>query len=295
MSRLRGEAGFTLMELLLATTLMLIVLGATLTTLDEFSRSTRTTEDQNDAQQQARQAMTQLARELRNHAVANTAAPEGIALATPHDLIFETVGASRPAGSANTANVQRIRYCLDSLDGKGSRLWVQTQSWTTAGAPPVPTAIGCPSVLWGGARLVAQHVVNRVGPVDRPVFTYDSTVPAEVRRVAISLYVDTTLGRDPKETRLQSGIFLRNANHAPVAAFSADVTGSGVVVLDATRATDRENERLLYAWKVDGVPIPPTSAAVDWPGLSSGTHTVELKVTDPGGLYGTTTRTVVVP
>lgn len=295
MRRLRAEDGFTLVELLLATVLMLIVLGATLTTLDEFSRSTRTTEDQNDAQQQARQAMTQLSRELRNHAVANTAAPEGIALAAPYDLIFETVGASRPAGSANSANVQRIRYCLDSIDGKGARLWAQTQTWTTASAPAVPAAIGCPSVLWGGSRLVAQHVVNRVGGAERPVFTYDSTVPAEVRRVAISLYVDTTIGRDPKETRLESGIFLRNANHAPVAAFTAVATGSGVVVLDGTRSTDRENERLLYAWKVDGTAIPPTSAAVDWPGLSSGTHTVELKVTDPGGLHGTTTRSVVVP
>jgi type II secretory pathway pseudopilin PulG len=292
---LRAEAGFTAMELLLATTLMLLVLGATLTTMDEFSRSTRATEDQNDAQQRARQGMTQISRELRNHAVANTAAPEGIALATPYDLIFETVGASRPAGTANSANVQRIRYCLDSVDGNGSRLWAQTQTWTTASAPGVPGAIGCPSVLWGGARLVAENVVNRAGGIDRPVFTYDSTVAAEVRRVGISLYVDTTIGRAPKETRLESGVYLRNANHAPVASFTAAVTGSGVVVLDATHSTDRENEKLVYSWKVDGAAIPPTSAAVDWPGLSSGTHTVELRVTDPGGLWGNTTRSVVIP
>jgi type II secretory pathway pseudopilin PulG len=291
----RREAGFTTVELLVATVLMLLVLGATLTSMTEFGRNTRSTEDQNDAQQKARQAMTQLTRELRNHAVANTAAPEGIALATPYDLIFETVGAKRPAGSANSANVERVRYCLDSFDAEGARLWTQRQRWVSTNAPDAPVATGCPSVLWGDARMVAQHVVNRANGADRPVFTYDSAVASQVRRVEVSLFVDTTIGRDPKETRLQSGIFLRNANHAPVPTFSFSVTGNGQLMLDATSSTDDEGERLQYAWKVDGAPIPPATALVDYPGLSSGTHTVELKVTDPGGLFGTTQRSVAIP
>lgn len=295
MTRARGQAGFTAVELLMATALMLLVLGATLTTLDNFATSTRKTEDQNDAQQRARQAMSQLARELRNHAVANTAAPEGIAVASPYELIFETVGAKRPSGSANTANVERVRYCLDSFNAEGARLWTQRQAWTSAGAPPVPSATGCPSVVWGPAKMVAQNVVNRVGDANRPVFTYDSAVVSEVRRVDVSLYVDTTLGRDPKETRLESGIFLRNANHAPVPSFTSSVTGNGQLMLDATRSTDAEGERLLYAWKIDGAPIPPATELVDYSGVSSGTHTVELRVTDPGGLFGTTQRTVVIP
>jgi type II secretory pathway pseudopilin PulG len=296
MTRLRSQAGFTAAELLLAATLMLLVLGATLTTLEEFSRSTRTTEAQNDAQQQARQAIGQLARELRNHAVANTAAPEGIALATPYDLVFETVGAARPGGSANTANVQRVRYCLDSYDGPGgARLWTQTQTWATAASPAVPPTDKCPAVVWESARVVAQHVVNRSGGLARPVFSYDAAAAADVRRVDMALYVDTTPGADPKETRLESGIFLRNANRAPVAAFTVAVTGSGQLILEATQSTDREGERLSYAWKIDGTAIAPTSATVDYAGLSSGSHTIELKVTDPGGLFSTTQRTVVVP
>jgi type II secretory pathway pseudopilin PulG len=291
----RSEAGFTTMELLVATVLMLIVLGATFTQLGEFGRNTRSTEDQNDAQQKARQAMGQLTRELRNHAVANTAAPEGIALASPYDLIFETVGAQKPAGSQNTANVERVRYCLDSFNAQGSRLWTQRQRWTGATAPAVPVATGCPSILWGPGKIVAEHVVNRVGGAERPVFTYDAAVASEVRRVDMSLFVDTTLGREPKETRLQSGIFLRNANHAPVPSFTTSVTGSGVLMLDATPSSDAEGERLLYAWKIDGTTIPPTSALVDQPGLSSGTHTVELRVMDPGGLFASTQKTVVIP
>ncbi|HEX8648916.1 MAG TPA: PKD domain-containing protein [Thermoleophilaceae bacterium] len=287
------ERGFTTIELLLASSLMLVILAATLTSMDGFNRTTRVSADQNDSQQQARQAMGQLARELRNHAVANTQAPEGIALAAPYDLVFETVGASRPAATANSSNVERIRYCLDG--GTPATLWAQTQSWTSAAAPPVPSTVGCPSSAWGTRRVVAQDVVNRLGPLERAVFTYDAASAAQVRRVEMTLYVDTTLARDPKETQLQSAIFLRNANRAPAAAFTASVTGSGLTVLNATGSADPEGERLRFAWKVDGVAIAPTSETVDHGGLAPGPHEVELTVTDPGGLFHTTRQTVVAP
>ena len=293
MTRAREQAAFTTIELLIASTLMLIVLTATLNSLDGFNRTTNVSADQNDSQQQARQAMGQLARELRNHAVANTAAPEGIALATPYDLVFETVGPSRPAGSANTSNIQRIRYCLDGPPP--AKLWAQTQSWTTAATPPVPSTFSCPSSEWATQRVVAQDVVNRVNRATRPVFTYDAATAPEVRRVEMALFVDTTPYRDPKETRLQSAIFLRNANHAPTASFTATVSGGGVLVLNGTASSDREGEHLRFGWRIDGAAIAPTSETVDWPRLASGPHTVELTVTDPGGLFGSARETVTVP
>ena len=287
----RDESGFSLVELLIATSLMLVILIATFNSLDRFTITTRISSDQNDSQQQARQAMSQLTRELRNHAVANTQAPEGIAVASPFDLVFETVGQKRPAGSANTANVQRIRYCLDG--GTPAKLWAQTQTWTSAATPAVPETVTCPSTQWGTKRIVAEDVVNRLN-ANRPVFTYDAATAAQVRRVEVSLFVDTTLTRLPKETRLQSAIFLRNANHAPTAAFTAAVTGSGRTLLNGTSSTDPEGERLRYAWKIDGVAIAPTSETVDWSGLTPGAHSVQLTVADPGGLFGTVTNTVTV-
>ncbi len=292
MRRARGESGFTLVELLIATSLMLVILIATFGSLDRFTTTTRVSADQNDSQQQARQAMGQLTRELRNHAVANTQAPEGIAVAEPFDLVFETVGQTRPAGSSNTANVQRIRYCLSG--SPPAKLWAQTQKWTSAATPPVPETVSCPSSQWATQRVMAEDVVNRLN-ANRPVFTYDAATAAQVRRVEVSLFVDTTLAQLPKETHLQSAIFLRNANHAPVAAFTADVTGSGRMLLNGTASTDREGERLRYTWKVDGVAIAPTSETVDYGGLTSGNHSVELTVFDPGGLFGSTTRTVTAP
>ena len=291
MRRLGAERGFTMVELLLAATLMLVVLGATLTSLDEFADSTRATEMQNDSQDVARRAMDQLARELRNHAVANTRAPEGIALADPYDLIFETVGQSRPSGSANTANVQRVRYCLDA----DQTLWAQDQYWTTAATPEVPAIASCPSNFWHSRRIVAEDVVNRVGGASRPVFTYDAADPSQVRRVSISLFVDTDPASAPKETRLQSAIFLRNANQVPDAAFTWSTTGSGQLILNATGSSDPEEERLSYAWKLDDVAIAPTTGTVDYGGIAPGTHTVELTVTDPGGLYDSNRQTVVIP
>lgn len=292
---MRSERGLTLVELLVAATLMLVVLAATLGTLDRFSGTTRATELQNDSQEQARRGMAQLARELRNHAVANTAAPEGIALAEPHDLVFETVGRDRPAGTQNTANIERIRYCLDTDSPASSKLYAQVQRWTNATPPPLPSTVACPAPDWFNRRVVAEDVVNLTGGLNRPVFTYDSAVPSEVRRVSTTLFVDTTPGVAPKETRLQSGIFLRNANHAPTASFAVTITGGGTVVLNATGSTDPEGERLSYSWKADGAALPGSSATLDYVPATSGAHTVELRVTDPGGLYGTAARTVVVP
>lgn len=296
MRRLRGEEdGFTITELLLACVMMIVVLGATLGLFESFTRNTRTNEAQNDSQELARRSMGQLARELRNHAVANTAAPEGIALATPYDLIFETVGRDRPATTANSANVERIRYCLDSSDPAAGVLYAQAQRWTTASPPPLPSTEKCPAFGWDATRRVAEHVTNRIGGADRAVFTYDSPVPAQVRRVGMTLYVDMEPGAEPKETRLDSGIFLRNANHAPTASFTTWVNGSGRVVLNGTASTDPERERLLYSWKVDGTAVDSANGTVEWTPPASGTYTIELRVSDPGGLFGVREQQVIVP
>jgi type II secretory pathway pseudopilin PulG len=281
------------MELLVASGLMIVILGATLTSMEGFTTTTRISADQNDSQEVARRAMDQLARELRNHAVANTQAPEGIALATPFDLIFETVGRSRPAGSANTANVERVRYCLDAA--APGTLWVQTQAWMTASAPAVPSAAACPSGQWGTQRIVAEDLVNRLGSATRAVFTYDSGTPSQVRRVEITLLVDTTPASKPKATQLQSAIFLRNANSAPTAAFSVTVSGNGRAILNGTASTDPEGERLAFTWKVDGTTIAATGAIAEQAGLTTGSHQIELRVTDPGGVPGSAQQLVAVP
>ena len=47
---MRREDGFTLVEVLIVSVLMIVVLGATLTTFDSFQRNVSTNERQNTAQ-----------------------------------------------------------------------------------------------------------------------------------------------------------------------------------------------------------------------------------------------------
>ena len=109
----RDESGFTLVELLVAATLMLIILGATLTSVNAFQKNNETNNLQNDAQDEARRGIDRLAKELRNLASPTNETPQAIKRKDPQDLIVQSVGETRPAGSLNARNTQYVRYCLN--------------------------------------------------------------------------------------------------------------------------------------------------------------------------------------
>src|SRR5688572_18754197 len=104
----REESGFTLIELLLVCTLMLVVMGATLTTFESFQKNTDINTRQNEAQEEARRSIDYLARELRNLASPTDYDPNSVKRAEAHDLIVQSVGADRPAGSENLRNTQYV-------------------------------------------------------------------------------------------------------------------------------------------------------------------------------------------
>ena len=83
---MRDESGFTLVELLVVCVLMLVVLGATLTTLTSFQSNAETNVRQNDSQDEARRATDLLARDLRNLASPTDEEPLAIKRAEPQDL-----------------------------------------------------------------------------------------------------------------------------------------------------------------------------------------------------------------
>ena len=88
-------------------------------------------------------------------------------------------------------------------------------------------------------------------------------------------------------------------NGAPTARITA-TPRTGVVPLtvnfDGTASTDPENRTLTYAWDLDGDGAydDSTAARPSFTYRSPGTVTVRLRVTDPGGLIGTTTQTITV-
>lgn len=286
-----------LVEVLLVCVLMIVVLGATLTSFSSFERNNATNQRQNDAQDQARNAMAQIARELRNMASPVDNLPESVNRADAKDLIFLYVGGSKPSGSANARNTRRVRYCLDST-GNVRR---QLQTWETSSAPAMPSGTECPASGWSSQRVVASNVVND----SRPVFQYDATELTSISHITAALYVDVNPGQSPSESTLQSGVFLRNQNRKPTASFTAEAAGSQIV-LNASESEDPEGKSLDFYWYDTGTSanqcgtLPadvPTGGCIGtgivftYTPPASGIRTIRLLVRDPAGLSATVEQT----
>ena len=311
--RLREEEGFTLVEVMVVSVLMILVLGATLTTFTEFESVERANTLQNESADQSRRAIVVLSRELRNLASPTNGQPLAVEKAYPHDpyphdLVFLTVAPVRPATTpnANVRNIRRVRYCLGDSSGGKATLWSQTQTWTTADPPaltPAQTA-SCPSADVGwelvpGTRALAENLVNR--ETGQPVFTANAAALNRVTSLRVGIDVDVNPGARPAAARLASGVFLRNQNRPPVAAFTATDTGTRRLLLNASGAADPEGKPLSeYLWYADGITQPVASGVIAYwtvPGAPSSfpqSRTVTLRVRDPEGLSGEQTQTGIL-
>lgn len=254
LDRLRAEEGLTLIEVLLAMTLMLVVLGATLGTFNQFERNVKTNELQNEAQEEARRGLDLMARDLRNLASPTVDFPLAVDLDGPSDIVFQSEGKDKSDASLNVQNTTRVRYCLNKDTGTVYR---QTQMWEEAAAPATPATAACPSADagWDRTITVAHHVVN----ADRPVFTYNSTIRDRITEVTSQVFVDVNPNRVPEEVDLQTTVFLRNQNRIPTAVFTWAPMPETSIFLNASESVDPEEKPLTFTWydmtqdPVDGV------------------------------------------
>ncbi|HEX6654405.1 MAG TPA: prepilin-type N-terminal cleavage/methylation domain-containing protein [Thermoleophilaceae bacterium] len=237
----RREDGMSLVEVLLVMTLMLIVLGATLTTFNQFERKARDNQNLNEAQDSARRGLDLLARDLRNLASPTPLLPYAIDRFEPQDVIFQSEGKVKPPGSFNAQNTTRVRYCLNTTT---KLLYRQIQTWLTAAPPAVPASACGSSGGWDTTMVVATDVTNAA----RPVFTYNATDFDKITEVSSQVFVDTTPTRLPAEVDLQSTVFLRNQNRAPTAVFSATSMPGGGIFLNASESEDPEEKSLTFEW-----------------------------------------------
>jgi prepilin-type N-terminal cleavage/methylation domain-containing protein len=301
------ERGFTLVELLVSLSIMLVVFGGVMMAFSIFQRDTSNASARSNAVAQARLGADRMVGAMRNIASTKTS-PTLIERAKSYDLVFQTVGT--PSGS-NVTGVQRVRYCVPDDTSAGSpgqeRLVAQTQTWTTATPPanpwPAATAtIVCPDAS-APAVTLANYVTNRYKQrTDRPVFVYNGgAAPAslgEITSVGIDLFVNPTTTLAAAESEVQSAAFLRNQNRGPLAAFTYSAPGGAHVLLNGSATTDPDGQKLTFSWAC--TPTACTGAGstqqiFDWkPSTGAGTYSVTLTATDSGGLTSSMTQSVVV-
>jgi prepilin-type N-terminal cleavage/methylation domain-containing protein len=252
--RRSDERGFTLPELLVGMTITLIVLSASLTTFENYTRAEGDNDKRNDTTEVARNALDIQARQLRN--LAKRVASPVIDTLAPYDLIFQT---SDPAKTW-------VRYCLDTTTAPASteraRLWTAELAVPSAGTPVTITSAmrsGCPGAGWTTTQVVADYITNKRTGTDRAMFQYTCSAgttctasPAtydQVVSITNRLLVDTTPGRDAPELNVISSVFLRNQNQAPVATFAwTRASTSRTITLNAAGSSDYEGRTLDYYW-----------------------------------------------
>lgn len=289
MSTQRGEVA--LPSLLVAAAVFVVVLGATLTTYENFTSVGAALTARTDAQDRARTAADGLARDLRNLASPTPDQPQAFDVAGPYDIVFKTVDGSNPNTGLNATNVERVRYCLDARDSTNEVLYAQTQTWTTSTPPGVAPTGTCPASGWTTTRMLADHLTNRINGRSRALFVLDSALLTDITSVHVELHVDQDALRGPPETTLSTGVFLRNQNRRPVAAFTATPTRQGIV-LNGSASDDPEGQPLTYEW-YDGSTKIGTGTTFTYAVATGSTHSLRLKVLDPALLEGDAPAQVV--
>lgn len=282
-ARFADERGLTVIELLVASILMLIVSAAALTTLENFTRMGKTSERRLDQQDRVRTATRGIVRDLRNVA-ASPERPIIIEDGTDYDIVFKTVLDEGDSGE-NAMHLQRVRYCLDSSDRNSATVRKQTQSWTSATPPAIPSTASCPSPAWDTSTIVAEDITNRAGSQERAMFAYRRTAAGETQSVAVRLYLDIDPVRDPKEALAETGVFMRNQNRIPVAQFTATPAGIGHILLNASDSVDPEDQPIDVRW-YDGIKAVGRGTIFEYNAKTRGTHQISVEVRDVAGLIG---------
>jgi prepilin-type N-terminal cleavage/methylation domain-containing protein len=301
-SQAHSEAGFTLIELLVAMAISTVVFGATLSVLDVFQKNNRLDQIRVETQDNARNTMDRLARELRNVAAPSTEAAGALEQAESYALTFQTIDNSSAIPEFNSTDDMRVHYCLADATPTNEILYKQVKRWKTKEAPALPASTECPDATpndYDSTTRLVEHIVNRVGGQNRALFTFGPSTAktvAGIVSVEPTLYIDSNPGSKPGESQLTSSIALRNQNRPPTASFTAIQQGSTrVVELNASESVDPDGLALTYKWWDNGTKLNTTAQQYKTSEeVEKSKHIFKLEVTDPGGLKSESSRELTI-
>jgi hypothetical protein len=291
---LKDERGFTMVELLVATTAALIVFGAGIELFTNFwslaSRATTSSQSQGTV----RRAIDRVSISLRS-SMSASGSSQPVERNTSSDIAFLMPSASASLTN-NSRGLMHVRYCLDISSPSNEKLWLQTLAYNSSSQPTPPSTTACPSPSWTTQHQVAANIVNQVQSPVKPLFTGTTDGSGNVLDFSIDAFVDSDPNSGPPAIELQSRVSLRNLNRPPTASMSCTGQSNGHAICDASTSSDPDGDSLLFSWTMDGAPLAVTSYRLDQSGLASGSnHTFVVTVTDPGSLTATTSRSLTMP
>jgi Tfp pilus assembly protein PilW len=206
-----SEDGFTLVELLVAMTLGIVVLLATLQAGDLLRTGQQKSSRLTDAQEQSRAVMRTMTTELRQARgpAANVSPVASTNAASRSDLVAAVY---LPDGSTGW-----VRYCVTS-DGQSLLRGQATDATGTAASPPTPgacatgtTANGWTYAALVSGRLSAGSQLFDFTTTNCTTYTVACTrTAAAIRAVGIQLVVRESSSSDARSLTTRSAVTLRN-------------------------------------------------------------------------------------
>jgi type II secretory pathway pseudopilin PulG len=265
--RLTSEQGYTLVEMQVSMTVMVVIAFAALAGLEAFTGGAAVTTGLAVAEDAARRDLERVVNVLRDAGAAapvSGAQPVTIIQSLPNDLIFRSSSWPGESGIAQSGT-HTARLCLDTAS---RTVWFDGLRAGTAG--PTTPGTACPSTASGWTHTaVATNVTNSAAD---PLFSYGSTTP--VRSVGVNLRVEGGTASKPRALVLRSGGALRGAL-APQVTAADIVTGACeggkallTLVLGAVGASTEGAKLSAPGATPAGVRkllVPATSSGVDIP------------------------------
>ncbi len=255
------DEGFTLVELLVGITVSMIVLLATLTSLDAFSSNTAQQTRVTDANAQVRTVMDSTVTDLRGASAILKAEATDLAYAVPV--------------TSTTARVERL--CVSSGELYGSRAVV-------TGTLSAPTA-ACST----GTKIATLKSAATTG------FTYDgassSATPALVRNVGLTFGMEANGGGRTATSTLRASAARRSAGTLPVTNddLEADCNAGGALLSLSADIPGFDSLSVTYA-DDGGVSLGlPTGTTLQIP---EGITRIVATVTDAAGVTNTIEKDV---